>query len=53
MIDRSERVVLANEAAAELFGLPARELSGRLLSGLPVDVLDARGRLRGRPARWR
>ncbi len=45
VIDRSERVVLANEAAAELFGLPARELSGRLLSGLPVDVLDSRGQL--------
>ena len=37
--------MLANEAAAELFGLPARELSGRPLSGLPVDVLDARGQL--------
>ena len=45
VIDSGERVVLANEAAAELFGLPARELSGRRLSGLPVDVLDARGRL--------
>ncbi len=45
VIDSSERVVLANEAAAELFGLPARELSGRPLSGLPVDVLDARGGL--------
>ena len=45
VIDTGARVVLANEAAAELFGLPARELSGRPLSGLPVDVLDARGRL--------
>ena len=45
MVDRSARVVLANEAAAELFGLPARELSGRPLSGLPVDVLDSRGQL--------
>ena len=45
VIDTGERVVLANEAAAELFGLPARELSGRPLSGLPVDVLDSRGRL--------
>jgi diguanylate cyclase (GGDEF)-like protein/PAS domain S-box-containing protein len=45
VIDLSERVVLANEAAAELFGLPARELSGRPLSGLPVDVLDSRGQL--------
>jgi diguanylate cyclase (GGDEF)-like protein/PAS domain S-box-containing protein len=45
VIDTSARVVLANEAAAELFGLPARELSGRRLSGLPVDVLDGRGRL--------
>ena len=45
VIDGSERVVLANEAAAELFGLPARELSGRPLSGLPVDVLDSRGQL--------
>ena len=27
VIDTGERVVLANEAAAELFGLPARELS--------------------------
>jgi diguanylate cyclase (GGDEF)-like protein/PAS domain S-box-containing protein len=45
VIDTSERVTLANEAAAELFGLPARELSGRRVSGLGVDVLDARGRL--------
>lgn len=45
VIDTYERVVLANEAAAELFGLPAGELSGRPLSALPVDVLDARGRL--------
>jgi len=45
VIDTGARVVLANDAVAELFGLPARELSGRPLSSLPVDVLDARGRL--------
>ena len=45
VIDTSERVVLANDAAAELFGLPVDQLSGRALSALPVDVLDGRGRL--------
>ncbi len=43
--DADARVVLANEAAARLFGVPVAELVGRPLSGIPVDMLDDRGRL--------
>jgi diguanylate cyclase (GGDEF)-like protein/PAS domain S-box-containing protein len=45
VVDIHGRIVLANAAAARLFG--ADELAGRLLSGVPVDLLDDRGRLLG------
>jgi diguanylate cyclase (GGDEF)-like protein/PAS domain S-box-containing protein len=43
VVDPNGRIVLANAAAARLFG--AEELVGRLLTGVPVDLLDDRGRL--------
>jgi diguanylate cyclase (GGDEF)-like protein/PAS domain S-box-containing protein len=43
VVDPNGRIVLANAAAARLFG--ADELVGRLLTGVPVDLLDDRGRL--------
>jgi diguanylate cyclase (GGDEF)-like protein/PAS domain S-box-containing protein len=43
VVDTHGRIVLANAAAARLFG--ADELVGRLLTGVPVDLLDDRGRL--------
>ncbi len=43
--DANSRVVLANEAAGRLFGVPVAELVGRPLSGIAVDMLDDRGRL--------
>jgi diguanylate cyclase (GGDEF)-like protein/PAS domain S-box-containing protein len=43
--DTNGRVVVANEAAAELFGVPLEELTERALSGIPVDLLDDRGHL--------
>ncbi len=45
VVDTDTRVVLANEAAARLFGVAVSELVGRPLSGVPVDLLDDRGRL--------
>src|SRR3954447_6543625 len=45
VVDTDARVVTCNAAAAELFGVVPDELRGRLLSGLPVDLLDDRGRL--------
>src|SRR4051794_25819343 len=45
VVDTDQRVVVANEAAAELFGVPLEELSDRLLSSVPVDLLDDRGHL--------
>src|SRR4051812_2101423 len=45
VVDTDTRVVLANEAAARLFGVAVTELVGRPLSGVPVDLLDDRGRL--------
>jgi diguanylate cyclase (GGDEF)-like protein/PAS domain S-box-containing protein len=43
VIDTEARIVLANAAAARLLGVD--ELAGRALSGVPVDLLDDRGRL--------
>jgi diguanylate cyclase (GGDEF)-like protein/PAS domain S-box-containing protein len=43
VVDTNSQIVLANAAAAHLFG--AEELVGRPLSGVPVDLLDDRGRL--------
>jgi diguanylate cyclase (GGDEF)-like protein/PAS domain S-box-containing protein len=43
VVDTNARIVLANAAAAHLFG--ADELVGRGLNGVPVDLLDDRGRL--------
>src|SRR3954454_11278148 len=43
--DTDGRVVVANEAAAQLFGVPLQELMDRTLSGIPVDLLDDRGHL--------
>ena len=45
VVDTDARVVLANEAAARLFGVAVNELVGRPLSAVPVDLLDDRGRL--------
>ena len=45
VVDVSERVVVANEASARVFGVGLDELTGRRLSGIPVDVLDERGHL--------
>jgi diguanylate cyclase (GGDEF)-like protein/PAS domain S-box-containing protein len=45
VVDTHTRVVLANEAAARLFGVSVGELVGRPLSGVPVDLLDDGGRL--------
>ena len=45
VVDTDTRVVVVNEAAAELFGLPLDELMDRPLSGIPVDLLDDRGHL--------
>ena len=45
VVDTDARVVVANEAAAELFGVPLNELQDRRLTGVPVDLLDDRGHL--------
>src|SRR3954462_7950711 len=45
VVDTGTRVVLANEAAARLFGVAVGDLVGRPLSGVPGDLLDDRGRL--------
>jgi PAS domain S-box-containing protein len=45
VVDTNARVVLANDAVARLFGVSVAELVGRPLSGVPVDMLDDRGRL--------
>jgi diguanylate cyclase (GGDEF)-like protein/PAS domain S-box-containing protein len=45
VIDTGARVVVANEAAAELFGVPLGELMDRQLSAIPLDLLDDRGHL--------
>jgi diguanylate cyclase (GGDEF)-like protein/PAS domain S-box-containing protein len=45
VVDTDARVVLANEAAARLFGVAVHELVGRPLSAVPVDLLDDGGRL--------
>jgi diguanylate cyclase (GGDEF)-like protein/PAS domain S-box-containing protein len=39
------RIVVANEAAAELFGVPLEELADRRLSAVAVDLLDEGGHL--------
>jgi diguanylate cyclase (GGDEF)-like protein/PAS domain S-box-containing protein len=43
--DTAAQVVVANEAAAELFGVPLEELMDQTLSAIPVDLLDDRGHL--------
>src|SRR3954467_1983774 len=45
VIDTDARIVVANEAAGELLGVPVSELMDRPLSGVPVDLLDDRGHL--------
>ena len=45
VVDTDTRVVVANEAAGSLFGVPVDELMDRPLSGIPVDLLDERGHL--------
>jgi diguanylate cyclase (GGDEF)-like protein/PAS domain S-box-containing protein len=45
VVDTDTRVVVVNEAAAELFGVGADELMDRPLSAIPVDLLDDRGHL--------
>src|SRR4051794_1280998 len=45
VVDPDTRVVVANDAAAQLFGVALDELRDRLLSGVPVDMLDDRGHL--------
>src|SRR4051812_32534102 len=45
VVDPDARVVVANEAAAELLGVALDELRDRPLSGVPVDLLDDRGHL--------
>ena len=45
VVDDDARVVVANEAAAELFGLPLDEIMDRPLSALALDLLDDRGHL--------
>src|SRR5688572_8342168 len=45
VVDTDARVVVANEAAAELFGVPVNELMGSALSAIPLDLLDQSGHL--------
>jgi diguanylate cyclase (GGDEF)-like protein/PAS domain S-box-containing protein len=45
VVDTQARVVVANEAAAQVFGVPLDELTDRVLSAIPVDLLDDRGHL--------
>jgi PAS domain S-box-containing protein len=45
VVDTDTRVVVVNEAAAELFGVPVEEMMERPLSAIPVDLLDDRGHL--------
>jgi diguanylate cyclase (GGDEF)-like protein/PAS domain S-box-containing protein len=45
VVDTEAHVVVANEAAARLFGMALDEFAGKPLSAIPVDLLDDRGRL--------
>jgi diguanylate cyclase (GGDEF)-like protein/PAS domain S-box-containing protein len=45
VVDAQARVVVANDAAAQVFGVPLDELMDRVLSAVPVDLLDERGHL--------
>jgi diguanylate cyclase (GGDEF)-like protein/PAS domain S-box-containing protein len=45
VVDTEARLVVANEAAAELVGVPLAELAEKPLSAVPVDLLDDRGHL--------
>jgi diguanylate cyclase (GGDEF)-like protein/PAS domain S-box-containing protein len=45
VVDTDARVVVANEAAAGLFGVAPAELTGRRLNAVPFDLLDERGHL--------
>jgi diguanylate cyclase (GGDEF)-like protein/PAS domain S-box-containing protein len=45
VVDTDERIVVANEAAAELFGVSLEELTNEKLTDVPVDVLDDGGNL--------
>src|SRR4051794_8576569 len=45
VVDTDARVVVVNQAAAELFGVPLEELADKPLSAVPVDLLDERGHL--------
>jgi diguanylate cyclase (GGDEF)-like protein/PAS domain S-box-containing protein len=47
VVDVDTRIVLANAAAANLLGVPMEQLTGRTLSGVPVDLLDEHGHLLG------
>lgn len=45
VVDMDTRVVVVNEAAAELFGVTVDELADIPLSSIPIDLLDDRGHL--------
>jgi diguanylate cyclase (GGDEF)-like protein/PAS domain S-box-containing protein len=45
VVDTDARVVVVNEAAAELFGVPQEDFADKRLSAVPVDLLDDRGHL--------
>lgn len=45
VLDMDGRVVVANDAAATLFGVTVAELADKPLSSFPIDVLDDRGHL--------
>src|SRR4051794_2342414 len=45
VVDTDARVVVVNEAAAQLFGVPLEQFADKSLSAVPVDLLDDRGHL--------
>src|SRR3954453_2958 len=45
VVDTDARVVVVNEAAADLFGVPLEQFADKSLSAVPVDLLDDRGHL--------
>jgi len=47
VLDAETRVALANNAAAQIFGVPLDELIDRRLNAVAVDLLDEHGRLLG------
>src|SRR3954447_15254352 len=45
VVDTDARVVVVNEAAAQLFGVPLEQFADKPLSAVPVDLLDDRRHL--------